>query len=290
MLFKDFEFDILKSNDFKEDSVREELITPILHRLGYKSHGDYKIQRGKALNHPYVLIGTQKQKINIFPDYILSVKKNVACVLDAKSPKENIRNGKNVEQAYSYAIHPDVRASLYALCNGNELTVFHINQINPILIIPLIKSDELWGEIENVLAPYKIQDFSPMPQNLYPDYGTMLYKAGIKSHVIQYDYDVPVDHIVRVNDHTFSINLNRMVGDIEYAVAYDFDAGKLSALLKTLPENKAFNIVELLTRQPYKANIQPPHKINITSIIGEPTETMHEIIIPLIVREFNIAQ
>jgi hypothetical protein len=290
MIFKEFEFDELKSNDFKEDDVREELITPILHRLGYKRHGDYKILRGKALKHPYVLIGTEKKKINIFPDYILNVKKSVVCVLDAKSPKENIRNGKNVEQVYSYAIHPDVRASLYALCNGNELTVFHINQIKPILIIPLIKINEHWREIENALAPYKIQEFSPLPQNLYPDYGTMLYKSGIKNHVIHYCYNIPIDHIARVNDHTFSINLNTMVGDIEYAVAYDFDAEKLADFLKTLPEKTAFKVFDSLTRQPYKANIQPPHKINISSVIGEPTKTKHEIIVPLIVREFNIAE
>jgi hypothetical protein len=88
MIFKEFEFDELKSNDFKEDDAREELITPILHRLGYKRYGDYKILRGKALKHPYVLIGTEKKKINIFPDYILNVKKSVVCVLDAKSPKK----------------------------------------------------------------------------------------------------------------------------------------------------------------------------------------------------------
>jgi hypothetical protein len=81
-----------------------------------------------------------------------------------------------------------------------------------------------------------------------------------------------------------------MVGDIEYAVAYDFDAEKLADFLKTLPEKMAFEVFDLLTQQPYKANIQPPHKINISSVIGEPTKTKHEIIVPLIVREFSIAE
>ena len=33
-LFKNFDFNLLDSANFKEDSVREELITPLLHALG----------------------------------------------------------------------------------------------------------------------------------------------------------------------------------------------------------------------------------------------------------------
>jgi len=34
-----------------------------------------------------------------------------------KAPSENIFTGKNVEQAYSYAMHRDIRVPLYGLCN-----------------------------------------------------------------------------------------------------------------------------------------------------------------------------
>ena len=36
-------------------------------------------------------------------------------VLDAKAPGQEIKSGTNPEQVYSYAIHPDIRASYYAL-------------------------------------------------------------------------------------------------------------------------------------------------------------------------------
>lgn len=42
-LFKSFDFNLLDSPDFKEDSVREELITPLLHALGYQARGEFQI-------------------------------------------------------------------------------------------------------------------------------------------------------------------------------------------------------------------------------------------------------
>jgi hypothetical protein len=46
--------------------------------------------------------------------------------------KENMNSGKHVEQAYSYAIHPDIRVPVYGLCNGGKLVVFHISQEEPV--------------------------------------------------------------------------------------------------------------------------------------------------------------
>jgi hypothetical protein len=64
-LFKNFDFSLLDLPDFKEDSVREELITPLLHALGYKAYGEFQILRSKPLVHPFVMIGSKKHKINI---------------------------------------------------------------------------------------------------------------------------------------------------------------------------------------------------------------------------------
>lgn len=136
-LFKDFTFKLLDSQDFKEDSVREELITPLLHSLGYHADGEFQIVRSKNLKHPFVAIGSKKQKINIVPDYLLKIRSHFAWILDAKHPNQYILNGKNVEQAYSYAIHPEIRVNLYALCNGHKLTLFYTHKIGPILQIEL---------------------------------------------------------------------------------------------------------------------------------------------------------
>ncbi|OKH28673.1 hypothetical protein NIES2101_43580 [Calothrix sp. HK-06] len=65
---------LIDSPIFKEDSVREELITPLLHALGYKASGEFQILRSKSLVHPFVNIGVNKRKITITPDYLLRVK------------------------------------------------------------------------------------------------------------------------------------------------------------------------------------------------------------------------
>ena len=146
-----------------------------IHRLGYRAHGDFQILRSKALLHPYVMIGSQRRKTNIIPDYLLRVKNHFAFVLDAKSPNQNIITGSNVEQVYSYAIHPEVRAKLYALCNGYELTVFHINQVQPVSRFDLREIENNWADCQKLLSPYTILAYQPKPQNLYPDFGRHLY-------------------------------------------------------------------------------------------------------------------
>ncbi len=262
MLFESFDFEVLSISEFKEDSVREEIITPILHKLGYKAYGAYKIMRSKALQHPYVLFGTKKQKINIFPDYMLYVKDKAVLVLDAKSPTENIHTGKNVEQAYSYAIHPDVRVKIYALCNGKELTIFHINQIKPVLSFRLEEIAKNWEEIVNVLAPYKIPLYEPLTYNIYPDYGVMLHKLGVKETITLHDYNVPISNIARINDKgLFTSNINRVEEGIEYAVSFDFGIKQLSQFLTLLKKKKAAKIHAYLTGQPYKVDIEPPCSI-----------------------------
>ncbi|MEJ7576886.1 MAG: hypothetical protein WKF74_07770 [Pyrinomonadaceae bacterium] len=96
-LFSGFDFSLLESSSFKEDSVREELIVPILKALGYGSSGKNKIHRSKTVNHPFVKVGTKKRKLTNFPDYLLEVEGKYAWVLDAKAPDEEIKTGGHNE-------------------------------------------------------------------------------------------------------------------------------------------------------------------------------------------------
>jgi hypothetical protein len=73
-IFSNIDFSSLKNNiDFKEDSVREVIILPLLKTL-----------------------------------YLLKIENNYAWVLDAKAPNENIKDGEHIEQVYNYASHPEV--------------------------------------------------------------------------------------------------------------------------------------------------------------------------------------
>lgn len=128
MIFDDFDFSRINSSEFKEDSVREELILPLLQQLGYTAE---QIVRSKSLQHPFLKIGSKKRAVTLVPDYLLKVGGSYAWVLDAKSPTENIRADTHIEQVYSYATHPEVRTKFFALCNGNEFIVFKQDSQEP---------------------------------------------------------------------------------------------------------------------------------------------------------------
>lgn len=89
-MFKKIDLSLLNDPEFKEDSVREELVAPLLWEIGYSASGLNKIIRSRTLTHPYVLIGVAKKKIHIIPDYILEVEGENSCYNRCK-----VSNGKN---------------------------------------------------------------------------------------------------------------------------------------------------------------------------------------------------
>ena len=151
--YKDFDFEILNSSEFNEAAVREELINPILKKLGYKAYGYNKILYNNSLKHPFVQTGSKKRQIDIIPDYLFEIAGKYSWVLDAKAPTENITSGDNIEQAYFYAIHPDIQADIFALCNGKEFIVYSKDKKEKLLFFQLSEIDEHWEEIEKILSP-----------------------------------------------------------------------------------------------------------------------------------------
>ena len=144
--------------NFKEDSVREEICLPILKRLGYRREN---IVRSKNL---LIQFG-RKERESGTPDYILAIGEYNAFVLEAKAPNQSITEGKNVEQALSYAMHNEVRSKYFALCNGREFTVFKTG-VNRTLVLAL-RIDEIetrWKELARFLS---IKSFHTGYRHLY---------------------------------------------------------------------------------------------------------------------------
>jgi DNA modification methylase len=156
--YKNFDFQLLNNGEFKEDAVREELINPILKYLGYKAYGHNRIVYSKTLAHPFVQIGSKKRQINIIPDYLFEINGKYSWVLDAKAPGENIISGENIEQVYSYAIHPDINADIFALCNGKEFAAYSKDKKEPLLFFQLSEIDKHWDEIQKLLSPDKFTE------------------------------------------------------------------------------------------------------------------------------------
>ena len=156
ILFGNLDFRTIAGNpDFKEDSVREVIILPILKALGYTQDN---IIRSKTLQHPFLKIGSKKRPINLVPDYALKVENNYAWVLDAKAPNEKIINDDNVEQVYSYATHPEIRSIYFALCNGLAFSLFRTADTDkPVLFFAVDEIEQHWGDLKLYLSPDSFQ-------------------------------------------------------------------------------------------------------------------------------------
>lgn len=170
---------------FNEMDVREELITPLLHYLGYSPRSTANIIREQSLRYPRKFLG-RKNPLTDPPlrgraDYILEVDQSVRWTIEAKSPTAAISTD-DVEQAYSYACHPEVRAVYFALMNGTELRVYQANHGPTADAILTVGYDGICKEmqtIENLLSPTSIRRDHP---RVVPDTGRPI-GPGLRSVV-----------------------------------------------------------------------------------------------------------
>ena len=139
----DFDFSLLDDKDFKEDSVREDIIAPLLKELRFESK---KSKNGLTLKRSVALISDTylgssksiKSKELIIPDYVLYIDGKPQCVLDAKNPGVNISSiSKSERQAFYYASNPQIKAPYYALCNGRTLILYQTSTQELLLEIDL---------------------------------------------------------------------------------------------------------------------------------------------------------
>lgn len=130
-----FDFKTLENKDFKEDSVREFIIAPLLEQLGFvfKDSTESRLEMvlSLKLTSPTITGSNEKITFTRFPDYVLYVDSKPHCVLEIKAPQVEISAQSKAErQAFYYAINPELKAPFYALCNGKSLTLFETNGQN----------------------------------------------------------------------------------------------------------------------------------------------------------------
>jgi hypothetical protein len=199
-LFGNLNFDKIGSDpDFKEDSVREIIILPMLKELGYAQEN---IIRSKTLQHPFLKIASKKRSVNLIPDYVLKVGNNYAWVLEAKAPNQEIISDDNLEQAYSYAAHPEINSIYFALCNGLEFSLFKtFSTRQPVLYFKLENIYENWGKLTDLLSPrsfqtgknfiYEVKETTAEYENQF-DYNrrSLLEEIGVKKQAAKRHFGV----------------------------------------------------------------------------------------------------
>lgn len=247
-VFGAFDFKILDDPNFKEDSVREELVVPILKRLGYSASGEHKIIRSEPLEHPFVYIGTKPHKVNIFPDYQLAPAGKREWVLDAKAPGEEIHTGPNVEQAFSYAIHREVRTMLYGLCNGRELVIFHVSELEPKLVVDLKDIDARWKDVWNLLSPLAFTN--PAALHYLPDFGLTLQKAGHGHFEHMYFPLMAFGYVGKARDDLYTLVANFEMGEA-YCASFDLTPELYRDFLEAVTPRQRAVIQEALSQHPW---------------------------------------
>jgi len=286
-LFADFNFALLDDHRFKEESVREELISPLIKYIGYTNSGDTQIIRNYGLKHPFIFVGTTRKNIAVIPDYLMKVGEKPAWVLEAKSPTESINKTNHTQQAYSYAVHPEIRVNYFALCNGREFVLYNISESKPMVHIPFRAIDQYKDFIKEILSPSNI--FTPKDFLLSKDFGLHVKRMGFTPSETILILAARPGYIVKYNDNLFSFPSPVGIDSTTYVGSFDFDLETAMQLLSIIGEKALQDLL-----QPIKDSILQFHfdenlLLNVEVALPEKEELIEndkEIYLPLIVKNF----
>jgi hypothetical protein len=150
-----------------ESDVREDVAMPLLLALGYAAGTVNHIIREKALEYSNSSLGRKKRTdppLRGRADYILTVLGAGSWTLEIKA--EDVEIDRNaIEQAITYAGHPEVSGSYAAILNGIRFVVFHNTQRSderPLIDLQVGTIAALASALESTLSPTAIRlDCSP---------------------------------------------------------------------------------------------------------------------------------
>lgn len=286
-LFKDFNFSLLDDPRFKEESVREELIGPIIKDLGYSNSGNTQVIRNHGLKHPFVSIGSSRRNITMIPDYLMQVNEKPAWIFEAKSPTEQITDTKHIEQAYSYAIHPEIRVNYFALCNGHHFILYNISRPKPLFHFALRAVDLYRNMLKELLSPTNV--FTYPDEALSKDLGLHIKRLGFKYFdTILIIGSNPI-FIMKYDDNLFSYSAP--IGDEKtaYLGTFDFDLEVAKQLRPIVGEKDFIQLMQPTNGRQLRFNLDRKINLNIRIALPEKEnliENDREIYLPLSIKEF----
>ncbi|MHB1183956.1 MAG: type I restriction enzyme HsdR N-terminal domain-containing protein [Desulfobulbia bacterium] len=229
-------FESLNFNTLNETDVREEVLAPLIRCLGYRSGTENNVIREQSLRYPRAFLGRkQPSKDPILrgkADYILEVKNKIRWVIEAKAPEVEI-DIDTIEQAYTYANHPEVRAVYFVLSNGINLKVFQTNRgpnQEPIFQTEYNQLNNVLSQLVNLLGPEAIvRDHPEVTLDTGPPLALGLRSVvRIANGLITYNYN-------SLNNRA----LNEMQTSIAEGAVERDENGKMIAYLKTLGPSRS---------------------------------------------------
>ena len=145
-----------------EADVREEFVTPLLAKLGYRKGSENNIERELHLYYPNASLGREKKSdppLRGRADYVLSVLGFGRWVLEVKQPNSKL-SPEEINQCLTYARHPEVSAAYAALTNGQKFVVYRVNQLateNPLCEVDVTSIENVYQKLLGFLSPDAIR-------------------------------------------------------------------------------------------------------------------------------------
>ena len=140
-----------------ETDVRETIVRPLIERLGYRHGTDATIITEKTLRYEKAFLGRKNPKKDPplvgRADYICEVVSIGRWVVEVKSPAESISQ-EAVEQAHTYASHPEIAATFFLVTNGRTFRLYETSKLSePALAWHYEDEDDNLFRLLNVLSP-----------------------------------------------------------------------------------------------------------------------------------------
>lgn len=140
-----------------ETDVRETIVRPLIESLGYRHGTDAYIRTEQTLRYAKAFLGRKNPARDPDlvgrADYICGVVSFGRWIVEAKSPREALTQ-ETVEQAHTYAAHPEIAASHFLITNGREFKLYETSRLeSPALAWEFQDTDDNSLRLFNVLSP-----------------------------------------------------------------------------------------------------------------------------------------
>lgn len=160
-----------------ETDVREAVVRPFLESLGYRHGTQATIRTEVPLRYDKAFLGRKKPAKDPAlgkADYVCEAISYGRWVVEVKSPSKDIARD-DIEQAHTYASHPEIAALYFLVTNGRDYQLFMTSRLDhPLLRWSYEEIEQLRDQIGGILEFEAIKKYA---KRITPDVGKPLGKG-----------------------------------------------------------------------------------------------------------------
>ena len=164
-------------DSMNETDVRETVVRPFLESLGYQHGTQAAIRSEVPLRYNKAFLGRKKPAKDPAlgkADYVCEAVGYGRWIVEVKSPSREIGRD-DVEQAHTYAAHPEIAALYFLVTNGREFNLYMTSRLKaPLLSWAYEEIEDLHSQICGVLEFEAIKKYA---SRVTPDVGRPLAKG-----------------------------------------------------------------------------------------------------------------